>query len=93
MIEIRRAVPEDAGKLTEIAIAAKRHWDYPERWIQIWIPQLTFKPEDILSSHKKPSACCFGRFMGRTKFYGTGHRESFIRARHFHLPLFEYNYS
>lgn len=50
MIEIRRAVPEDAGKLTEIAIAAKRHWNYPERWIQIWIPQLTFKPEDISSS-------------------------------------------
>lgn len=50
MIQIRHAVPEDAGKLTEIAIAAKRHWNYPERWIQIWIPQLTFKPEDISSS-------------------------------------------
>jgi len=49
-IEIRRAVPEDAETLTEIAIAAKRHWNYPERWIQIWIPFLTFKPEDISSS-------------------------------------------
>jgi len=49
-IEIRRAVPEDAETLTEIAIAAKRHWNYPERWIQIWIPLLTFKPEDMSSS-------------------------------------------
>lgn len=50
MIEIRRALPEDAEKLTEIAIAAKRHWNYPEQWIEIWTPLLTFKPEDIQNS-------------------------------------------
>ena len=42
MIGIRPANPDDAEKLTQIAIAAKRHWGYPERWIEIWAPQLTF---------------------------------------------------
>jgi GNAT superfamily N-acetyltransferase len=45
MILIRRVVPEEAGVLSQIAIAAKRHWNYPERWMEIWTPQLTFSPE------------------------------------------------
>lgn len=31
--------------MSRIALAAKRHWGYPERWIEIWTPQLTFSPE------------------------------------------------
>jgi ribosomal protein S18 acetylase RimI-like enzyme len=45
MISIRSVNPEEAGALTQIALAAKRHWGYPERWIEIWTPQLTFSPE------------------------------------------------
>src|SRR5271169_3817674 len=44
-IEILRALPEDAELLTEIAIAAKSYWGYPERWMQIWKPELTFDAE------------------------------------------------
>lgn len=44
MITIRRARPEDADTLSQIAITAKRHWNYPEHWMQLWIPQLTFAP-------------------------------------------------
>lgn len=44
-IEIRRAYHQDAKALTEIALAAKSHWGYPERWMQIWRPELTFDPE------------------------------------------------
>jgi ribosomal protein S18 acetylase RimI-like enzyme len=44
MISIRRAAPKEAKTLTEIAIAAKRHWGYPERWMEFWTPQLTFSP-------------------------------------------------
>jgi GNAT superfamily N-acetyltransferase len=40
-VEIRRARPTQAGILTGIAFAAKRYWDYPERWIEIWAPLLT----------------------------------------------------
>jgi ribosomal protein S18 acetylase RimI-like enzyme len=47
MIEIRRALPTEAETLTAIALAAKRYWGYPEHWIEIWRPLLTFKPEDI----------------------------------------------
>jgi GNAT superfamily N-acetyltransferase len=45
MISIRCVVPAEAGDLSRIALAAKRQWGYPERWMQIWAPQLTFTPE------------------------------------------------
>lgn len=49
-IAIVPAEPEQAGILTEITIAAKRHWKYPERWIQFWLPALTITPEYILEN-------------------------------------------
>jgi len=50
MIEIYRALPEDADKLSGIAVAAKRSWNYPESWMEAWTPLLTFRPEDIQGS-------------------------------------------
>jgi ribosomal protein S18 acetylase RimI-like enzyme len=47
---IVRAKPEDAGVLTEIAHAAKRHWGYPERWIESWRGILTMRPEFIAAN-------------------------------------------
>ncbi|HEX2697624.1 MAG TPA: GNAT family N-acetyltransferase [Anaerolineales bacterium] len=41
-IQIRRAAPEEAGALSQIALVAKRHWGYPERWMELWKPELTF---------------------------------------------------
>jgi len=46
-MEIVRAVPALAESLTRIALAAKRYWGYPERWIEIWTPILTFTPEYV----------------------------------------------
>jgi GNAT superfamily N-acetyltransferase len=46
-IRVSRALPEHAEALTEIAISAKRYWNYPETWIQHWLPQLTISPEYI----------------------------------------------
>ncbi|HET7269843.1 MAG TPA: GNAT family N-acetyltransferase, partial [Rubrobacter sp.] len=46
-VDIRRAVQEDAGTLTRIAFAAKRHWGYPEAWIQHWKESLTITPEFV----------------------------------------------
>ena len=46
-IEIRRAKPEEASTLSEIAVAAKRHWKYPEAWIEQWRDDLTISPEFI----------------------------------------------
>ena len=50
MVQIVRAKPEDAAALTEIAFAAKRHWGYPERWIQIWSDILTVTPELVATN-------------------------------------------
>jgi N-acetylglutamate synthase-like GNAT family acetyltransferase len=46
-VQIRRARPDEADVLTEIAHAAKRHWGYPERWIEHWQADLTITPEFI----------------------------------------------
>ena len=49
-VHIRRAVPAEAGLLTEIAHAAKRHWGYPENWIREWKSDLTITPEFIATN-------------------------------------------
>lgn len=46
-VSIRRASPDQADQLTEIAFAAKAYWGYLERWMELWRPQLTFTPQDI----------------------------------------------
>ena len=47
ILKIEQAYAEHAGTLTEIAISAKRHWNYPERWIKLWTPALTISSEYI----------------------------------------------
>ena len=49
-MEIIRAKPQDADALTEIAHAAKRHWGYPESWIEAWRDILTMRPEFIAAN-------------------------------------------
>jgi GNAT superfamily N-acetyltransferase len=49
-MQIVRAEPKDAAALTEIAHAAKRHWGYPERWIQSWRETLTIRAEFIAAN-------------------------------------------
>jgi GNAT superfamily N-acetyltransferase len=46
-MRIRRAQEPDAAELTRIAHAAKRHWGYPERWMELWREDLTLTPEFI----------------------------------------------
>jgi ribosomal protein S18 acetylase RimI-like enzyme len=45
ILQIRPVIPGDAAALSQIALTAKAHWGYPERWLEIWKPQLTFSPE------------------------------------------------
>ena len=35
MISIRRVTPHEADALTQIALAAKAYWGYPERWMEL----------------------------------------------------------
>jgi GNAT superfamily N-acetyltransferase len=46
-LRIRRGVPGDAAALTAIAVAAKRHWGYPEAWMEMWRDELAFTPESF----------------------------------------------
>jgi GNAT superfamily N-acetyltransferase len=62
-MEIIRAKPEDADVLTEIAFAAKRHWGYPEPWIQTWCEILTMRPE-FVAANLTYSAMEDGRALG-----------------------------
>src|SRR5258708_35148126 len=64
-IQIRRAKPAEAHVLTEIAHAAKRHWGYPENWIEHWKDDLTITPEFISDNEvyvavagKENVGCC-----------------------------------
>lgn len=50
-IQIRRARADEADVLTEIAHAAKRHWHYPENWIQHWKEDLTIT-HDFIANHE-----------------------------------------
>ncbi len=48
---IRRALPEEATTLTQIALDAKRHWGYPEHWIKHWESDLTVSSDFIRDNH------------------------------------------
>jgi GNAT superfamily N-acetyltransferase len=49
-MKIVRAAAELAGSLSAMALAAKRHWRYPEPWIEIWTPILTLTPEYVTAN-------------------------------------------
>ena len=46
-MQIVRANFEDASILTEIAFTAKRHWGYPEKWMEGWREALTITSASI----------------------------------------------
>ena len=48
---IRRALPEEASTLTNIALEAKRYWGYPEHWIKHWEADLTISADFIRDNH------------------------------------------
>lgn len=50
-ITIRRSTPEEAPTLTQIALDAKRHWGYPEHWIQHWESDLTISSDFVRDNH------------------------------------------
>ena len=50
-MKIRQASADDAAELTRIAHEAKRHWGYPEHWLQRWDADLTVTPEFIAGNH------------------------------------------
>jgi GNAT superfamily N-acetyltransferase len=62
-MQITRAKRDDASALTAIAFAAKRHWHYPERWIESWRGALTIRP-DFVATHETYTATIAARTVG-----------------------------
>jgi GNAT superfamily N-acetyltransferase len=62
-MQILRAKAEDAATLTEIAFSAKRHWGYPEQWIENWRHVLTIQPE-LIARHETHTAFVEGEPIG-----------------------------
>ena len=50
-MQIRRAVPAESEMLTALAHAAKRHWNYPQDWIDSWKSDLTLTP-GFIAAHE-----------------------------------------
>ena len=46
-LEIILADPTDAEELSEISLAAKSYWQYPDEWLARWKKELTITPEYI----------------------------------------------
>ena len=64
-IQIRLARADEADALTELAHAAKRHWHYPENWIEHWKEDLTITSDFIATNEvyvamidDKLAGCC-----------------------------------
>ena len=49
-LQIRRATPDEGKALTALAHAAKRHWGYPEEWINHWQTDLTITADFIANN-------------------------------------------
>jgi GNAT superfamily N-acetyltransferase len=62
-MHIARAKPDDAAALTDIAFAAKRHWGYPQNWMESWREVLTIRPESI-RDHETYKAVVDDRVVG-----------------------------
>jgi N-acetylglutamate synthase-like GNAT family acetyltransferase len=48
---IRPANAEEASLLTDIALASKRYWGYPENWLKLWEPELMLTSDFIEKNH------------------------------------------
>jgi GNAT superfamily N-acetyltransferase len=77
-VHIARADREDAVVLTNIAFAAKRHWGYPETWMENWRDVLTVRPE-FIASHETYAAILDGRTLG---FYAVGRKDDRLDLLH-----------
>ena len=73
-IGIIRACSGDAAILTSIALSAKRHWGYPDSWIDDWREFLTITPE-FVTTYQTYAALLDDRIMA---FYALCPREHLL---------------
>ena len=81
-VTIRPAAPSDAGTLTALATAGKRHWGYPEAWLEAWRGPLTITP-DYVAAHVV--ACAEDGTGGVVGFYALERDGGRCRLEHLWL--------
>lgn len=62
-IQIRRATPSDSERATELARAAKAHWNYPAEWLASWQADLAITAE-MIDRHPTFVACIGNDVVG-----------------------------
>ena len=77
-MKIVRAKAEDAATLTGIAFSAKRHWRYPEHWIEAWRDTMTVRA-DFINANETYAAVVDGRTVG---FYALCRAGDKLRLEH-----------
>ncbi|MGA9770689.1 MAG: GNAT family N-acetyltransferase [Blastocatellia bacterium] len=77
-ITIQRATPDQHKRLTQITHAAKKHWGYPERWMEIWKDALTITPE-FINDNEVYAAEVESELAG---FYGLIQMEGKVQLEH-----------
>jgi GNAT superfamily N-acetyltransferase len=75
---VARSASADATALTRIALAAKRHWGYPEHWMARWTPVLTITP-DFIEANSVYAARLGGEIAG---FYALQFKEGLWWLEH-----------
>jgi GNAT superfamily N-acetyltransferase len=63
-VSIRPAVPREADALTALALAGKRHWGYPEAWLEAWRGALSITPAYIEAQLVSSAEDEAGRVVG-----------------------------
>lgn len=70
-IEIRQATTDESETLTALAHVAKRHWGYPEEWIEHWKSDLAITSE-FIADHAVFVAIIEGKIAGCCALVVTG---------------------
>src|SRR5437762_1469801 len=77
-LAIRAGRPDEADRLTKIAHAGKRHWNYSEELIALWREDLTVTP-DFVASHEVSCAVRDAEIVG---FYALSYQGEAFELEH-----------
>lgn len=64
LMTIRPAAPSEAEALTALMLAGKRHWGYPEAWLEAWRGLLLITPEYVAANSVWCAEDSTGRVAG-----------------------------
>lgn len=82
LVTIRPAKRSEADALTVLALEGKRHWQYPESWLEAWRGVLSITPDYIAAHIVFCAEDEPGRMLG---FYALEHDGDCVRLEHLWL--------